>query len=64
MQSVNRMNNAQMTKVLDNAVNELQNKKTIREGTLTALKVSAKTHTIRYGKEIFTDEEIKKITGI
>ncbi len=64
MQSVNRMNNAQMTKVLDNAVNELQNKKTIREGTLTALKVSAKTHTVRYGKEIFTDEEIKKITGI
>ncbi len=57
------LNNASMTRVLDKAVKELQDGKTINEGTLKALKVGAKTHTVRFGKDIFTDEEIKKITG-
>ncbi len=64
MQSVGVINNIPVMSVLNNAVNELKNKKTISESTLAALKVGVKTHTIKYGQEIFTDEEIKKITGI
>ncbi len=57
------LNNVSMTRVLGKAVKELEDNKTIDKGTLKTLKVDAKTHTVRFDKGIFTDEEIKKITG-
>ena len=58
------INNISMTRVLSKAIKEIEDNKASKNATLKTLKTDVKTHTARFDKNIFTDEEIKKITGV
>lgn len=58
------INNKSMTIVLDKAIKDIEDNKNSKNAMLKTLKTDVKTHTMRFDKNIFTDEEIKKITGV
>lgn len=58
------LNNASMTRVLGRAIKEIEDNNGFKDGTMKTLKTDAKTRTVKFDKNMFTDEEIKKITGV
>lgn len=64
MKTATVINNTSMTMILDKAIKDIEYNKASKNATLKTLKTDVKTHTVRFNKNIFTDEEIKKITGV
>lgn len=63
-QMTERLGNASMTKVLDQALGELQSGNKVSVGTAKTLQIGAKTQTLGVqDKSLPSDEEIRKITG-
>lgn len=59
-----RLGNGAMTQVLDRAIGELGNAKTISLGTAKTMRLGAKTQTLKAGEgNLPSDEDIRKMTG-
>ena len=65
MKTAALLNNASMTKILGSAIKDIEDNNAFKEGTIKTLKSDIRTRTVKFDKNIiFTDEEIKKITGV
>lgn len=59
------LGNHAMTAVLDGALNEIGNGKTIRPGTMKTLRVGSKTQAIKFGEDLggLTEQQIRDLSG-